>query len=365
MTTQVNPKTAARKVIISTYAEQSPLSYSQSVPNTYYCLAYDLSGFQYTIDLQARPPGVEIWTITPNQVWWVEKGTSQYRLTLFAGYFDPNTNTIDSAPTVGVTSNNPVDPTLFMPVGTLLDYAGPTAPSGYLLCDGSSYSTTTYPNLFNAIGYNWGGSGGTFNVPDFRGRTAVGAGQGTGLTNRALATVSGEEKHTLTSAETGVASHTHSVTDNAHSHSITTSTSTSISDGGHSHSVNDPKHTHALSDPGHAHLSPGATSTSFIVQDTANGNYSLAAKGATSTVVGYNEGVSVQSSFTSVSVSGTSSTGVSVTSATTNITANSSSSSSSNSVATTGTAAAPATANASSAHNNMQPFAVVTKIIKY
>ena len=57
-----------------------------------------------------------------------------------------------------------------MPIGTILAYSAATAPSGWLLCDGSSYSTSAYPDLFALIQYTFGGSGGSFNVPDFRGR---------------------------------------------------------------------------------------------------------------------------------------------------------------------------------------------------
>lgn len=48
------------------------------------------------------------------------------------------------------------------------------APPYFLLCDGSSYSTTTYPLLFSAIGYGYGGSGGSFNVPNFASRFPIG-----------------------------------------------------------------------------------------------------------------------------------------------------------------------------------------------
>ena len=60
--------------------------------------------------------------------------------------------------------------------GVILDYAGSTAPTGFLICDGASYSTTTYAALFAVIGYSFGGSGANFNVPDFRGRYAAGVG---------------------------------------------------------------------------------------------------------------------------------------------------------------------------------------------
>lgn len=47
-------------------------------------------------------------------------------------------------------------------------------PTGYLLCNGSSYSTVDYPSLFAAIGYTFGGSGGAFNVPDLRKKFPLG-----------------------------------------------------------------------------------------------------------------------------------------------------------------------------------------------
>ena len=64
------------------------------------------------------------------------------------------------------------------PVGTMLDFAGSSAPTGYLLCDGAAVSRTTYGSLFTAIGTAWGSGDGstTFNVPDMRRRVAVGAG---------------------------------------------------------------------------------------------------------------------------------------------------------------------------------------------
>lgn len=104
------------------------------------------------------------------------------------------------------------------PSGVIMDFAGSTAPTGYLLCDGTAYSRTTYSALYAAIGTTWGSGDGstTFNVPDLRGRTAVGAGSGSGLTTRSLAATGGEETHLLTAAEAGVGSHYH--TDSGHSH---------------------------------------------------------------------------------------------------------------------------------------------------
>lgn len=52
--------------------------------------------------------------------------------------------------------------------GTIIDFGGSAAPSGYLACDGASYLRATYPTLFSAIGTLWGSVDGThFNVPNF------------------------------------------------------------------------------------------------------------------------------------------------------------------------------------------------------
>ena len=60
------------------------------------------------------------------------------------------------------------------PVGSLQAYAGASAPTGWLLCDGTSYTTAAYPELYSVLGYTYGGSGANFNVPDLRGRMPIG-----------------------------------------------------------------------------------------------------------------------------------------------------------------------------------------------
>lgn len=57
-----------------------------------------------------------------------------------------------------------------VPPGSISCYAGINSPSGWLLCDGGSYSTTEYVELFSIIGYRYGGSGTSFKVPDLRNR---------------------------------------------------------------------------------------------------------------------------------------------------------------------------------------------------
>ena len=63
-----------------------------------------------------------------------------------------------------------------VPTGVTMEFAGTTVPEGYLLCDGSAVSRTTYANLFSAIGTSWGVGNGstTFNVPNKKGRVGVG-----------------------------------------------------------------------------------------------------------------------------------------------------------------------------------------------
>jgi microcystin-dependent protein len=62
------------------------------------------------------------------------------------------------------------------PPGVVLPFAGSSAPSGWLICQGQSLSTSAFPALFAAIGYIYGGSGSTFNLPDTRGLFLRGAG---------------------------------------------------------------------------------------------------------------------------------------------------------------------------------------------
>jgi len=83
-----------------------------------------------------------------------------------------------------------------IPAATIWEYAGAAAPAGWLLCDGTLYPQATYPALFAALGGGsspFGVSGPDFNVPDKRGRVAIGAGAGPGLTPRVLGAIPGGE----------------------------------------------------------------------------------------------------------------------------------------------------------------------------
>ena len=60
----------------------------------------------------------------------------------------------------------------YVPAGTVLPFAGETAPSGWAICNGDAVSRTDYAELFTAIGELWGVGDGshTFNLPDMRGQ---------------------------------------------------------------------------------------------------------------------------------------------------------------------------------------------------
>ena len=66
-----------------------------------------------------------------------------------------------------------------IPAGTIIQGLYTSAPTGYVLCDGTSYATVTLSKLFAVISYNYGGSGANFNVPDFRGAVLKGTGSQT------------------------------------------------------------------------------------------------------------------------------------------------------------------------------------------
>ena len=57
--------------------------------------------------------------------------------------------------------------------GIVVPWGSASIPSGFLECNGASVSTSTYAALFAVIGYTYGGSGASFNLPDLTDRTVV------------------------------------------------------------------------------------------------------------------------------------------------------------------------------------------------
>ena len=105
---------------------------------------------------------------------------------------------------------------LSFPVGSIYPYLGSTAPSGYILCDGSELSRFTYADLFALIGTTYGAGDGqyTFNVPDFRGYSLRGASSTTSTFGTQVAAPS----YTATITQWGTHDHTISPTTYNHDH---------------------------------------------------------------------------------------------------------------------------------------------------
>jgi microcystin-dependent protein len=96
--------------------------------------------------------------------------------------------------------------------GTIHEYGGDTAPTGYLMADGAAHSRATYAALFAVYGVKYGAGNGstTFNVPDRRRRVAMGI-----SASDALGDTGGSFDHTHTGGAVSgstdaVADHTHS-----------------------------------------------------------------------------------------------------------------------------------------------------------
>ena len=281
-----------------------------------------------------------------------------------------------------------------VPTGAVLPYAGSSAPTSYLLCDGTAIDRSTYAALFSAIGTAYGAGDGstTFNVPDLRQRFPLGkAASGTGAT---LGVSGGTINHTHT--YTDVINHTHvvSVTDpghthtqNAHTHGLTdpghthtqSSHSHAITDPGHTHTQN--SHTHGLTDPGHTHTQnahahgvtdPGHTHTISVtdpghyhttfgdnVAVTSGSDYALRSSGSSNTSTA-TTGITASaiSSSTGVSVNGatatnnSNTTGVTVNSVTATNNSNTTSISVNSATAVNNSNTTGVTANNATATNN-------------
>lgn len=105
-----------------------------------------------------------------------------------------------------------------IPPGVTLPYSGTSIPSGWLRCDGSAISRTTYAALFASLGTTYGTGDGstTFNLPDMRGRVIAGrdvqvsgsyanriTSGGAGINSQNLGASGGGETYLLQSTESG------------------------------------------------------------------------------------------------------------------------------------------------------------------
>lgn len=105
-------------------------------------------------------------------------------------------------------------------IGEIRMFVGTYAPEGWLFCWGQSLTIQQYQALFAVIGTQYGGDGvHTFNLPDFRGRIAVCAGAGTGLTPRNPGDKGGAERVALDATQ--MPTHLHPVTSTASTSGLT------------------------------------------------------------------------------------------------------------------------------------------------
>lgn len=97
-----------------------------------------------------------------------------------------------------------------LPIGIIMEYPGSNIPSGWLLCDGQAVSRTLYSELFNLLGTTYGSGDGstTFNIPNLKGKVAVGKDEND-TDFDTLGETGGEKTHTLTENE--MPTHTHSI----------------------------------------------------------------------------------------------------------------------------------------------------------
>lgn len=201
----------------------------------------------------------------------------------WSGVFGWAKKLIDDLNKAGISSQT-------VPAGMVAPFAGTTAPTGWLMCDGATYGQGTYPNLFLAIGYTYGGSDGNFSVPNMADRSLMGVGSIV-----ALGDTAGASEVTLTTAQ--LPSHNHEVNDPGHTHTFT--------GAAHNHSITDPQHTHlgvvaatgtglAGAGAGGSSGSTGAASTGITINDaTAGGTNADANTSITIANTGSGEAVNV------------------------------------------------------------------------
>lgn len=160
-------------------------------------------------------------SLTPNYGWILPSINDPTDQDLWGGYLNSNLSSQDTI--VKAISDSVA---AAVPVGSLFDFAGASAPTNYLLCYGQAINRVTYADLFTAIGTTYGIGDGTttFNIPDFRGRVAVGQDDmggssadrittaGCGIDGDVLGASGGTESSTLVTAN--LAAHDHFISAN-------------------------------------------------------------------------------------------------------------------------------------------------------
>lgn len=162
--------------------------------------------------------------------------------------------------------------TINLPVGMIVPFAGSVVPTGWLLCFGQGVSTSTFATLFNAIGYSYGGSGSTFNIPDLRGNVPAGV-DNMGGTAAGRLTAASMTPNATTIAATGgvetvslnigqIPSHTHTFA----AMQILATNQLALGEGGGSNIQNNPSAVTGATGSGNSHLNVQPTVlTNYII----------------------------------------------------------------------------------------------------
>lgn len=100
-----------------------------------------------------------------------------------------------------------------VPVGGIVPFAGTAAPTDWLVCDGTSYARSLYPDLAAIlVPGTFGGDTSSFVVPDLRGRTVVGGGNDASAANNDARTLGAK------GGDTRMPTHKHTISDPGHKH---------------------------------------------------------------------------------------------------------------------------------------------------
>jgi microcystin-dependent protein len=115
------------------------------------------------------------------------------------------------------------------------------APRGWALCAGQTLPINQYQALFSLLGVTFGGDGQTtFNLPDLRGRLALGFGQGAGLSSYNLGAAGGEDAHQLLLSEVPSHAHTLNATNNGQSNGTNIPSGSVLMGSGYGIEANNP-----------------------------------------------------------------------------------------------------------------------------
>jgi microcystin-dependent protein len=115
------------------------------------------------------------------------------------------------------------------------------APRGWAMCAGQTLSIAQYQALFALLGTTYGGDGiRTFNLPDLRGRIALGFGQGSGLASYNLGETGGQESHQLLTSEVPPHAHTLNATNNGQANGTHVPSNSVLMGSGYAIETNNP-----------------------------------------------------------------------------------------------------------------------------